>query len=992
MTDDIIAVLRANLTPAQCSAAVDPAREVLTLACAGSGKSRTLAFRIARLVAQERDPRSIVAFTFTEKAAEAIKLQVARALSAAGLDPTILGAMYIGTIHAYCQDVLAEMDARYRRFDVLDENRLKLYLISRYPELELHRVREAKKPAPDKDVRYFDVISQVADAWKIANDEMVRIEDVTAADEVLGRTLTTLRNNLDRDGYIDFSLMIRLVVDALVRKDPGAERAVARVRHLMVDEYQDVNPSQEALIRELHARIKTLFVVGDDDQAIYSWRGADVSNILEFRERYPQCSEHTLSRNFRSTPPIVQAADAFAAAELGARRITKNPQADDPGQPQDFRNLWFGTRALEAAWVVGMIERLLGTAYRERDGQVRGLTPGDFAILMRSTRQPEQDETPRHTAFTSALASARGGAGIPYTLEAGGGVFDRPHVRVLRDSFELLRTSSPDRTTVRNFFDAQVQPVFPQARFEPCARVFSDWGKLIHSPGGGDSGGGGGPRRRVYPQQLVHDLLQAFGLERSAFDDAVMQDLGIFSRIIQDVETVYLSVDSARRFQDILNFLSNVAESGYDTSTQDLLLRPDAVTVSTVHRVKGLEFPVVFVVDVENQRFPKKREAYRGWLPPGTIQTALARGAYQSTASEEARLFYTAITRAERYLYVTGAASLPAGKKARQPSSFARRLAHPAISVNPNGLPAGLEAREPQRRIDETVMPTSYSDIKYYLRCPRDYLFRKSFGFSPPITEMFGFGQAVHASVGKLHELFPQEAPDKTAAEQVARDVFHLKHVPRSRSPEENPGPYERALDSAARILGSYAEEYAPDFQRQRQIEARFEIPVDQAVISGSIDLLLKEDASGRLLTAEVIDFKAVEGGEPAEESEKLQWTELALQVQLYARAATQVLGENARTGAVHLLKDNKRVVVPVSDAAVSAAVANVEWAVKRIIAGDFPMRAQEQKCGACDFKALCSKGVQEFETSEQPPAIHIPSKAKQQMARAFSEVGPIQR
>lgn len=141
---DIDQILDENLTPRQRDAAKDPAREVLCLACAGSGKSRTLAFRIARLVAEGEDPSGIVAFTFTDKAAESIKRQVAKALSAAGLDPMILGAMYIGTIHSYCNIILGEMNAIYRQFEVLDENRLKLFLISRYYDLNLNQLQNVK--------------------------------------------------------------------------------------------------------------------------------------------------------------------------------------------------------------------------------------------------------------------------------------------------------------------------------------------------------------------------------------------------------------------------------------------------------------------------------------------------------------------------------------------------------------------------------------------------------------------------------------------------------------------------------------------------------------------------------------------------------------------------------------------------------------------------------------------------------------------------------
>jgi len=969
---NIDAILNQQLTPEQRVAAIDPAAEVLTLACAGSGKSRTLAYRIAWLLSSGAEPASIVAFTFTEKAAESIKLQVARALTRTGFDPTAIGAMYIGTIHSYCKALLGEMDARYRQFEVLDENRLILYLVSRYGQLGLNALSAVPRNGRTNH-KYFQIIREVSAAWKIMNDELIDLSDIELRDPDLGGVLRSLSDRLDASQYIDFSLMIRRVVDALQAGELGILRAIEKLEHLMVDEYQDVNPAQEALIRELHRHSRSLFVVGDDDQSIYAWRGADVNNILGFSGRYPGCATHTLARNFRSTPAIVLTADSFAAAELGATRITKNPQAVQPPGPRDLRRLWFPDRSDEADWVVRQIQLLLGTAHQESDGTIRGLTPGDFAVLMRSTKSEEQNNEPRHAAFTSRLTALN----ISYSLEAGGSVFDRPQVSVLRDTFELLRNQQPTREIARQHFDGQIRPVYPRANFDQFAHVLAEWGRMIH-------GAIGGARRRVYPQKLVHDLLRAFGIAESNFDAAIMQDLGIFSKMIQDVESVYLSVDSARRFQEILNFLNNVADSGYDSSTDDVLRRPDAVTVSTVHRVKGLEFPVVFVVDVEGQRFPGRRHNYNGWLPTDIMQNAIARGAYQSTPPEEARLFYTALTRAERYLYVTGSAQLPAAVRPKQVSSFARRMNHAELSDDPNLLVAGLVPHPQARRIDETVVPTSYSDIKYYLRCPRDYQFRKSFGFSPSISEMFGFGLTVHTAIGKLHELFPNQAPTAAAARDVTENTFHLKHIPPSRDPQNHPGGYERAKDAAIRIVQEYVADYHADFARKRQVEARFEIPAQQAVISGSIDLMLQMNQAGQILEATVIDFKAIEGGDEPERNEDIQWTELSLQVQLYAKAAREVLGENAQTGAVHLLKDNQRVEVPVDPEAITAAIQNVEWAVDRILSGDFPMRPHDRKCQACDFNNLCSKSPQAFATNVEPPELHTPN--GRQRARAFSE------
>jgi len=975
MPSSIDNILRSQLTDDQFNAATDTAKEILALACAGSGKSRTLAFRIANLVANGASPDSIVAFTFTEKAAETIKLRVAQALRDAGISPTVIGAMYIGTIHSYCQHVLGDMDAKYRQFDVLDENRLKLYLISRYNLLGLRHIRT------QHNALYFDTIQSISNAWKTVNDEMIQLEVVTVNDLVLGTIFETLRRELNQDQFIDFSLMIRLVADGLRNQDPSALRAVSKLKHLMVDEYQDVNPSQDILITELHNLSDTLFVVGDDDQSIYAWRGADVTNILNFHRKYPNYKRYTLSTNYRSTRAIVETADSFIAAELGAIRITKHPVAYSPTPtPRDFRNLWFNTREEEAQWVASRIHDLLGKAYQEKDGTVRGLTPADFAIMMRSTRaSPRLDDgtygPPRHAAFTQALTNRN----IPYSLEQGGSVFDRPQVSALLDSFELLRNGSPTREQAEQLFDNVILPSYSHTDFDRFAGVLAQWGRLIHAPITGT-------RRKVYPQQLVHDFLNSFKIDETEFDPTIMQEIGIFSRILQDVETVYLSIDSALRFQEILNFLNNVAQTGYDTSTDDVLRRPDAVTVATVHKMKGLEFPVVFIVDVEAGRFPGRNLRYRGWLPEAVIQSALNRGAYQGNPFEEARLFYTALTRAERYLHVSGSIELPNTVKRWKQSGYALRLNHPEISSDQTVLPPGLIPQTPLPRIDETIVPTTYSDIRYYLSCPRDYQYRKSFGFSPPVPELFGFGKTVHTSIEKLHEVFSDRSPTADEVEEVVNETFHLKHVFQSNQPVNNPGPYERARTAASEIAKNYVQDYSDDFTRQRQIEVRFEIPVTRAVITGSIDLMLRQDDEGNILDASVIDFKAIEGGDNPQENVELQWTELALQVQLYAKAARDILGENAQTGAVHLLKDNQRINIPVTVEAVNNAVANVEWAVERIIEGDFPMRPNTSKCEKCDFKLLCPKIPQSFATNTIPPSIHIAGNNQQQMARAFSE------
>jgi DNA helicase-2/ATP-dependent DNA helicase PcrA len=981
-------VLRRWLTDEQYAAAVALENEVLALAGAGSGKSRTLAGRVAHLIANGAAPDSIVAFTFTEKAADQIKNRVATALRECGLDPLLVGGMYIGTIHAWCRRVLGDMDARYRQFDVLDEMQFRLYLISRYQKLNINAVRDAHPTAKGKRRGYFEALKQIGGCWQIMNDELLAPTDVAAEDEPLGEVLDRLRSNMEKDHFIDFSLMQRLVVEALEAGAPAAVQALARLQHVLVDEYQDVNVVQERLISLMHEHSETLFVVGDDDQAIYGWRGADVNNILTFDRRYPNASVHKLLTNFRSTSAIVEAAGEFIAQELGAVRLPKDLRAHVDRSPREFVVQHFPDRKDEAEFVADRIETLLGTAYEENDGIVRGLTPADFAILMRSTDQPESDGTKRHSAYVEALKAR----GIPYALNAGGQLFDRAQPAAVRSAFELLREKSPDRDDVERLFHDELQGAFPHADLDQVKRVFSDWGRRIHAPLAP-----GVPRQRLFPQQLLHDLLQALNVAESSFDDGVMTDLGTFSRILQDVESVYVSIDGKTRFGELLNFLQNVAGDGYETDNQ-MLSRPDAVAVSTVHKAKGLEYPVVFVVDVENNRFPGKRRKYERWIPETLIQQALDNGSYQTDAPDQARLFYTALTRAERYVYVTGSTRLPGGTRPATVSRFAARLTHPEIRRDL--LDAGAPPLEmptpaaPRRRGDESVLPTTYSQIHTFMRCPYAYKLSVVNGFAPPIPELFGFGRAVHAAVGKLHQMHQDSAPTSDEARAIAEQLFHLKHIAPSSDPLNRPGPYERAKERSSQIVSEYAANYGRDFERKRQVELPFEVPVKNAVISGAIDLLLSLDDSDQIREASVVDFKTMEGGPEPTENPDLSWEDLSLQVQLYGRGAETVHGVNARTGAVHLLKDGVRVEVPVDADAVNAAVANVEWAVGRIVDSDFPQRASGTKCGSCDFAQICPQRLEPFATDEEPPALHLPDgnggKRFLQIA-AFSRTGPDQ-
>ena len=418
----------------------------------------------------------------------------------------------------------------------------------------------------------------------------------------------------------------------------------------------------------------------------------------------------------------------------------------------------------------------------------------------------------------------------------------------------------------------------------------------------------------------------------------------------------------------MLNFLQNIAQN-YELDSVDYISKVDAVNVSTIHKVKGLEYPVVFVVDLVNQRFPGKKGQYTGILPEELMVNAINRGAYGNRTEDEARLFYTAITRAERLLYLTGSEIHPELKTKKKKSAFTADLKHSdmRLDMTLNDLDDKIA---PVPRFDDNELPTDFSSVKSYLTCPFMYKLQNIYGYNAAVPELFGFGQTTHTILERLHQRYKDRIPTEKEIYDMVEDTFMLKHVFPSNDPINRPGSYERAKNLVHEIMKKYVVTYSDDFCRIRQDEARFELLVEDALITGSIDLLLKEDETKNINAAEVIDFKSMEVPDKLEE---FDWREMSLQVQLYSRAAKEVIGENVEIGYVHTLKNNKRVEVPVDEISVKNAIGAIEWAVKGILQEDFPMRACSTNCKNCDYRALCRQEREDFKRKEMPPIINTP-------------------
>ena len=322
-----------QLTESQQQAVIYDGRNLQLIACAGSGKTEVVAQRVAHLLTKRGDdklePRNIVAFTFTEKAAAELKERiVSRAVEANGGDITGMADMYVGTIHGFCQELLQNEVPEYLKYEVLDNVRQGLYINRKSSLTGLTSSTNLNGNRLRRFISTNDYVSALA-VLREDDVDWQKMKDCSVADG-----LEKYRVQLAADSYFDFSSQLDNAINELERNDELRYRVAERIKYVVVDEYQDVNPIQERLVRLLHDLGADLCVVGDDDQTIYQWRGSSVGNILEFEKHYPDVKQIRLEDNFRSSEGVIDAARRFVekvSPRLPKAMKSADAQSYEPG-------------------------------------------------------------------------------------------------------------------------------------------------------------------------------------------------------------------------------------------------------------------------------------------------------------------------------------------------------------------------------------------------------------------------------------------------------------------------------------------------------------------------------------------------------------------------------------------------------------------------------------------------------------------------------------
>ena len=632
---------------------------LLILAGAGSGKTKVLTVRIAYLLAQGVNPYEILAITFTNKAAKEMKSRVE------GLVGDVANRIWLSTFHSFC--------AKFLRFE-LDNFLGYNSNFTIYDTSDSQVVIKAALKALNLDDKYYPVgamISAISDAKNkllFASDYRKQARDFYQ--QKVADVYEYYERELRKNNALDFDDLLLVAVKLLQSNAAVLEKYSKRFRYVMIDEYQDTNHAQYLLAYLLSSHWKNIAVVGDADQSIYAWRGADIQNILDFEKDYPNCTSIKLEQNYRSTKIILDAANAVIDNNEG--RPEKNLWTDKV-EGAKIQHFTAQSEHEEAAFIGD-------TIVKKHD--IYGIPYGDMAILYRTNAQ------------SRVLEEALIKRALPYTMVGGTKFYDRKEIkdvlaylRVLYNPFDDLSLLRIINVPKRSIGATTVSKLQDYAR-ENGTSLFMTLTQL-HLV---DTIKGKTKEKLEEFGILIFTLVAEMD-DKSVLDilEAILDRTGYLAQLEESTdpqdqaraENIGELLSVAKDFQDtnptgtVEDFLEQVAlVNDVDSFEQE----ESKVTLMTLHAAKGLEFPIVFLGGLEEGLFPHSRTL----MNPEEIE-------------EERRLAYVGITRAEKELYISNATTRTVFGRTSSylPSRF--------IDEIPAELVDSLRAK---RRIPDDIKPT----------------------------------------------------------------------------------------------------------------------------------------------------------------------------------------------------------------------------------------------------------------------------------------------
>ncbi|MDP3722175.1 MAG: ATP-dependent helicase, partial [Candidatus Omnitrophota bacterium] len=745
-----------DLTDAQREAVFHETGPLLIIAGAGTGKTTVITRRIAWLISTKRArAHEILALTFTDKAAQEMQERVDL------LVPYGYAEISLRTFHAFGDELIREHafrlglspDAR-----VLSKAEQLVFLRQHAFDLELEQLRPLADPT-----RYLDALATV---FARAKDEAVPPEEFLACSaneprwQELAHAYAAYQRLLRQAQAIDFGDQVLLAAQLLEQHPDVAASVYERFRYILVDEFQDTNYAQFRLLQLLAPRTMNVTVVADDDQSIYKWRGAAISNVLKFLEHYPSIHTVVLTENFRSHQAILDCAYRLIRFNdpdrLEVRQgINKRLVARASIPITEPKLQVFDTASSESDWVARTIRSAVDAGARR---------PSEFAILVRSNREAD--------LFLRALNVA----GLPWQFSGASGLFSREESKMLvsclksladpqeslswyhvassplyripmKDLVRVLSQAAKTNTSVRAVLervpeDAELSAALSEEGKLRAAEFLQDVDRLLELSRTRSAG------QLLYQWLSDRGFLATLGRSDDPAEGARLKTVSRFFDQLRRVEELI-----GGRLPDLMSHLELFLAMGNEPIEVDDAWA-DCVNVLTIHKAKGLEFPVVFLVGLVQGRFPTHRRRDPIELPEALIKDILPSGDYH--LQEERRLFYVGMTRAKEELYLTSAYDY-GGKTVRKVSQFileALDLSSPSPKAKISTARELIERSRPETPLPMAVHPRMTKVLRLdphgaddYLTCPLKYRYSHVLKLPVMRHHLVVYGAALHKAV-----------------------------------------------------------------------------------------------------------------------------------------------------------------------------------------------------------------------------------------------------
>jgi DNA helicase II / ATP-dependent DNA helicase PcrA len=887
-----------ELSPEQQEALNKAVGTSAILASAGSGKTRTLVYAVIDEIKRGTPPSSIIAFTFTKKAAEELLARI-HTLAKRIVPDIDCSGIWIGTIHAWCFEFLLQQPSFYN-FEPLDED-IQVYAFASRLHDNLNLATVYGRPFP-KGIKPF-----------LADLEIYYNESVQPAlvPPNIRPSIEGFEQHLRQNRLLTFGAMVQNAARLLEQSGP-----VATIKKLFVDEYQDVNPAQVRLIHAMLPKEASLVVVGDDLQCIYNWRGSDVTRILNFSKEFDPAVTSTLQENYRSRPRLVWFCNSISDNILNRHPKDMKPVREDSNASGVF-HLSFADEDAQAEAVARAVQQL----------HANGTPYSSIGVLLRSVRGAGR---PILDAFKRSAIPVL----CPLQRDAGSFLdeFLMPILGWLQDEHNPPINEEEEARVIQQT-EKLWNSVQPWLRGH-AANPETFWGRL-HEWGDAlvrnDSAA-------YNVRGCLYDFLLFCGIGVDKDSTQLSIALGISTQIIRAVEEIHRRriVGSPRKSaRNVVREIVYALRENADELGESIPIDADvnAVVLTTVHQSKGLEWPVVFLPTLNRRRFPLTPRGH-GTSFPDEIAAR-----YGTTTEDEWRLFYVAASRAKERLFLFDFANGDSDKQ----SPFLNAL-HTAIQTNTplnhTAFDKDVMTLTPDELKGTGDLPVrvGLSDLLIYVECPFQFALRRLIGIQPAIADDLGYGKGIH-EVAQRRSNHDTPWTETEIANQVDTNV-HLPYVGEKQ--------LEASKDAIRKRISSLQKVGA--FDGKSVPEMKVEVSFDAGIVHGVIDSVL-ETKKGVI----VRDWKTNVHEDFVERyGDQLRFYVHALTLRKQSVTDCELVD----VGATHKNGELRKFSLDSTPAAVQNTLLKLDSGMKGIQLHNFNAKPSSQACAVCDMSRICAYRV----------------------------------